>query len=112
MEPGDGFRFSVCDDLRGPLSKLMGTAGFRSLLSRARSMAGGEITWILELKIDAQGTLENLDEMSLKHSPSAMPEGERALVAYLIHLLVIFIGSSLTLGLLRDIWPEMEDLRI
>jgi hypothetical protein len=35
--------FRVCEKLRGPLSRLTGIGGFRSLLSRALALAGGEV---------------------------------------------------------------------
>jgi hypothetical protein len=81
-------------------------------MNRSRSMAGEEFPWMLDLKIDAQGSWENLDEIAAQRSQSAVTEGEGALVAHLISLLVIFIGPSLTVGLLHDIWSEMEDLKI
>ena len=38
----------------------------------------------------------------------AVIEGEASLVGQLLGLLVIFIGSALTLQLIHDIWPKWE----
>jgi hypothetical protein len=40
----------------------------------------------------------------------AAAQASSILVAHLIMLLMTFIGESLTLTLLRDIWPEIEGL--
>ena len=96
--------FPVCEKLRQPLSTLAGVAGFRSLLSRALALADGEIRWLKAVHVDANGSLEGLDEAQL--SDAEIAEGEAVLVAHLLGLLVIFIGEALTLHLLQEAWPE------
>jgi hypothetical protein len=96
--------FAVCEKLGQPLSTLAGVAGFRSLLSRALALASDEIQWLKAVHVRADGSLEGLDGMQLSRSEIA--EGEVALVARLIGLLVVFIGESLTTRLLQEIWPE------
>ena len=102
--------FEVCEKLRGALSQLTGVAGFRSLLSRALALAGGEVAWLRGLHIKLDGSLEGLDVLKAKLEKKAMSQGEIALVARLIGLLVTFIGPALTQRLLQDIWPKIEDL--
>ena len=96
--------FYVCEKLRQPLSTLAGVAGFRSLLSRALTIAGDEVRWLKAVKLNANGSLEGLDEAQL--SAAEIAEGEAVLVAQLIGLLVTFIGATLTLQLLQQAWPE------
>ncbi len=104
----EGFR--VCEKLRGPLGKLTGIGGFRALLSRALAQAGTEVPWLRALHIKADGSLEGLDQLKAKLDSSAIVEGELVLVVQLLGLLVTFIGPALTLRLLQDIWPKMDDL--
>jgi len=106
----DEFRgFRVCEKLRGPLSKLTGVGGFSSLLSRALTLAGAEIPWLRKLGIKSDGSLEGLEELKTIIDSRQMAEGEIALVSQLLGLLITFIGPALTLQLLHDIWPKMND---
>lgn len=102
--------FHVCEKLRGPLGKLLGGGGFRALLSRAQALAGKEVPWLLALKLKADGSIEELDELEGKLKARVVAEGEVVLVAQLIGLLATFIGTELTQRFLNEIWPEMEDL--
>jgi len=102
--------FRVCEKLRGPLGKLMGVGGFRSLLARSLALAGAEVPWLGTLQIKADGSLEGLNESEVKLDWSATAEGEVVLVAQLLGLLVTFIGAGLTQRLLHDVWPELDEL--
>src|ERR1051325_7457715 len=96
--------FDVCEKLREPLASLSGLNGFRSLLSRALSLAANEVRWLQAVHIKADGSLEG---------PAQMPEldqkeisgGEAALVAQLLGLLETVIGVPLTSSLAREVWP-------
>ncbi len=92
----------VCEKLRRPLSHLTGPAGYSSLLTRSLTLAQREAPVLRTVRVTESGALEGLS-------------GEAAaacatLVAYLIELLTTFIGESLTLRLLHDIWPELPVL--
>jgi hypothetical protein len=100
----------VCERLQGTLIRLMGVGGFRSLFSRALTQAGEEVPWLRALHIKADGSLEGLDELEAKLHPGVVADGEVVLVWRLVELLATFIGSPLTLRLLRNIWPKMDDL--
>ncbi len=105
-EGKDSAAFRVCEKLRGPLGKVLGVGGFRSLLSRALALTCEEVPWLCALQVKADGTLEGLDELEAKLDPRAITEGEAVLVGQLLGLLIIFIGPALTLGLLHNIWPK------
>jgi len=109
-DAGDSAAFRVCEKLRGPLGKFMGVGGFRSLLSRALVLASQEVHWLRALQIKADGSLEGLDELEVKLDWPATAEGEIVLVSQLLGLLVTFIGGELTVRLLHDIWPKLDDL--
>lgn len=106
--------FRVCEQVRLPLARLLGTDGFRALLSRALALAGAEMPWLRALHIKSDGALEGLenDELTAKLDARAVANGEVLLVAQLLGLLVTFIGPALTLRLLHDIWPKMDDLKL
>ena len=96
--------FHVCEKLRQSFSTLAGVAGFRSLMSRALTLASDEVRWLKAVHVNADGSLEGLDDAQLTDAEIA--EGEAVLVAQLIGLLVTFIGATLTLQLLRQAWPD------
>jgi len=102
--------FRVCEKLRGPLGKLLGTGGFHSLLDRALALAAAEIPWLREMPIMADGTLKGFDLVELQLDARAVAESELILVAQLLGLLVTFIGPALTQRFLQDVWPTMDDL--
>src|SRR5688572_15822642 len=67
--------FRACQKLRMPLARLVGTGGFRSLLSRALALAGAEVKWLSAMHIDGDGTLEGLGELEVKLGKDEVAEG-------------------------------------
>ena len=89
----------VCEKLRRPLSHLTGPAGFSSLLARALTLAQRENPALAGVRVTPTGSLEGLVGEAAEACPT--------LIAHLIELLTTFIGASLTLRLLHDIWPDL-----
>ncbi len=89
----------VCDKLRRPFATLAGIAGFRSLLARALTLAKQESPDLDGWEVKSDGSLEGLNGEAT-HSGAV-------LIANLIGLMITFIGESLTLRLLRDVWPDV-----
>lgn len=87
----------------------MGLGGFRSLFSRALVLACAEVPGLRAVQIKADGSLERLDEFGAERGGTATLEGEIVLIAQLLGLLATFIGADLTMRLLHDIWPELDD---
>lgn len=104
--------FPVSDKLRPHLATLVGSAGYRALLARAVALAGAEVPWLRGLHVKADGTLEGLEEIHAKLGAAEFIKGRVALVAELLGLLVAFVGESLTLRLVQEIWPKvpLDDL--
>jgi hypothetical protein len=103
-DPSDGpagATIRTCAKLRSPLVKLVGASGFRSLLSRALAMAKAEVPALDVVQVRTDGFLEGLDGIE---SPQESEPG--VIVARLLNLLATFIGEPLTLGLVRDAWPD------
>jgi type IV secretory pathway VirB2 component (pilin) len=89
----------VCDKLRGPLATLAGIAGFRSLLARALTMAKQDSPDLGGWEVKLDGSLEGLN--------GEAAQSGAVLIAHLIGLMITFIGESLTLRLLIDVWPDV-----
>ena len=95
----------VIEELRLHLIKLAGVAGFRSLLSRALTLAKAEAPSLHIVQIREDGSVEGFDSRELEVGAVAGQAGI-VLVANLLELLVTFIGTPLTLRLVRDAWPD------
>jgi CheY-like chemotaxis protein len=102
--------FRVFEKLRGPLVRMVGVNGYRSLVARARALAAAEAPWLLALPLPVDGSLAGIDELESRVSRRAVAEGEVLMVARLLGLLVVLIGSALTRQLFHESWPAMEDL--
>jgi hypothetical protein len=92
--------------LRRPLITLAGVAGFRSLLSRALTLARAEDPNLSAVQVAADGSLKGLDELASRTDKEQARDGGAILIAQLIGLLLTFIGEGLTLRLVQDVWPE------
>ena len=100
--------FLVVEKLRPNLVTLLGNVGFRALLSRALVLTNSEIAWLRAVHVKADGSLEGLHELEAQLDPEEIAEGRVVLLAQLLGLLVVFIGESLTLRLVRDVWPKLS----
>jgi hypothetical protein len=96
----------VIEELRIHLIRLAGVVGFRSLLSRALTLAKSEVPSLDMVQVRADGSLEGLDGIAQSQEAGAAGEAGLVLVAHLLELLVTFIGQPLTLRLVRDAWPD------
>jgi hypothetical protein len=94
----------VCDKLRHSLTTLAGAAGFRSLLARALTLAKQESPVLGAWEVKSDGSLQGL-------SGEAAQSGA-VLIAQLIGLMITFIGESLALRLLHEVWPDMPGSEI
>jgi len=105
-EPAESAAFRVCAKLRRPLTTLAGVAGFRSLLSRALTLAKAEAPSLSAVQVAADGSVKGLDELASQTDKEQARDGGVILIAQLIGLLRTFIGEGLTLRLVQDVWPE------
>jgi len=76
-------------------------------MMRALALASPEVAWLRTLRVAADGTLEPMDDPAPPVKPVEILEGRVMLLAHLLGLLVAFIGESLTLRLLHEIWPQL-----
>jgi hypothetical protein len=96
----------VCEKLRRQLVLLMGTAGFRSLLSRALVLAQVEAPCLQFVQVKPDGSLEVLEKARAEAEPERITAGKVVLIAQLLGLLITFIGEALTLRLMQEVWPD------
>ena len=99
--------FPVIHKLGPHLATLMGNGGYRALLLRALALASEEVAWLRTVRVAEDGTLVGLDEPAAPAVPEEILEGWVVLVAQLFGLLIAFIGESLMLRLVREIWPRL-----
>jgi hypothetical protein len=97
----------VTEKLRASLTRLTGTAGYRTLLIRALTLAkmgAAETLGISAVQVMPNGSLEGLDALP---DDGGTAEAGVLLIAQLLELLVVFIGEHLVLRLLSDVWPDL-----
>jgi hypothetical protein len=85
----------------------MGLGGYRELLTYALPRAAAEASWLSGVRVNADGSLKIPEEPQRPLNLRQILEGGVILVAELIGLLVAFIGETLTLTILREVWPEV-----
>lgn len=96
----------VIEELRMRLIRLAGVEGFRSLLSRALTLAKAEAPALTMVQVRADGSLEGFNGIEQGQEAGATGQAGIVLVAQLLELLVTFIGAPLTLRLVHDKWPD------
>lgn len=99
--------FPAVEKLRLDLVALMGPIGCRALIARAMKFAVAERGWLAGIQVGDNGELEGLDGAVQAAGPADAADGEVALLSQLIGLLVAFIGATLTLRLIKQIWPQL-----
>ena len=101
-EPTEFAAFGVCERLRQPLITLAGVAGFRSLLSRALTLARAEAPSLSAVQVAADGSLQGLDELRPQVDPDQAREAGIILITQLLGLLVRVVGEATTLQLVTS----------
>ena len=95
-EPMEFAAFRVCETLRRPVCALAGVPGFRSLLSRALTLARAEAPSLSAVRVAADGSLEGMDELGRLIDKDRVREGGVILISQLLGLLLTFIGETMT----------------
>ena len=89
----------TCDRLRATLARLVGIAGFCSLMSRALALAGRS-PLLDAARVLPDGSLGGLDGVGQDSDAGLI------VVSQLLGLLLTFIGEPLTPRLVNDAWPD------
>jgi len=110
-EPTEFAAFRVFERLREPICALTGVAGFRSLLSRALTLARAEAPNLSAVQVAADGSLKGLDELRPEVDADQAREAGIILVTQLLGLLVRVVGEAMTLQLVTsEILPDFKFL--
>jgi len=107
----------VCHKLRDVLTAFAGSAGFRSLLTRALTLAKERDSSLAKVQVLEDGTLAGLETLYPADPPTKKPRNSAGagagagaagelLVTELLDLLIIFIGEPLTHQLVSSAWPD------
>jgi hypothetical protein len=108
-EPTELAAFRVCEALRQPLCALAGVAGFRSLLSRALTLARAEAPSLSAVQVAADGSLQGLEELRPQVDADEAREAGIILITQLLGLLVRVVGEAVTLQLVAsEILPDFK----
>jgi hypothetical protein len=101
--------FRVCETLRQPLCALVGVAGFRSLLSRALTLAKAEAPNLSAVQVAEDGSFQGLDELRSQVDAVRNREAGIILITQLLGLLVRVVGEAMTLQLVTsEILPDFR----
>src|ERR1700680_1484444 len=110
-EPTEFAAFGVCERLRQPVITLAGVAGFRSLLSRALTLASAEAPSLSAVQVAADGSLQGLDELRPQVDADQTSEAGIILITQLLGLLVRVLGEAMTLQLVTsEVLPHLTSL--
>jgi hypothetical protein len=110
-EPTEFAAFRVFERLHEPICALTGVAGFRSLLSRALTLARAEAPSLSAVRVAADGSLKGLDELRLQVDADQAREAGIILISQLLGLLVRVVGEAMTLQLVTsEILPDFRFL--
>ena len=110
-EPPEFAAFGVCERLRQPLITLAGLAAFRSLLSRALTLARAEAPSLNALQVAADGSLHGLEDLRPQVDADQTREAGIILITQLLGLLVRVVGEAMTLQLVTsEILPDFRFL--
>ena len=101
-EPTEFAAFRVCAKLRQPLCALAGVTGFRTLLSRALTLARADAPSLSAVQVAADASLQGLDELRSQVDADQTREAGIILITQLLGLLVRVVGEAVTLQLVRS----------
>lgn len=105
-KPTESTAILVYGKLRYSLCALVGVAGFRSLASRALTLARTKAPDLSAVQVTADGFLQGLGELEPLSNKDQDEQAGVILLAELLGLLCTFIGVALTLRLVQDMWPD------
>lgn len=94
----------VSEKLRISLAQFVGADGFTALLRRALVLARADVPLLQSAKVTPDGRLEGMQEAAADAGTDV--EAATAITEHVLALLVVFIGESLTLRLMREAWPD------
>jgi hypothetical protein len=96
------------EKLRGQLSTPLGAAGFRALASRALTLAKSKAPGLAMIQVSADGFLHGLEELDSPIGTDQESEAGVVLIEQFFDLFLNFLGDTLTMQLVDDIYPDLK----
>lgn len=90
----------ICQKLRLCLIAVVGREAYRTLLTRALTMATKEEASLASVRVREDGTLEGTEAGSA--------QAGQVLIARFVELQTTFVGEALLYNLLRELWPALS----
>lgn len=87
------------------LTKFVGTAGFQALLERAVVLAKAHESRLVSGATSAEHISVRFDNIRLGRSAEEDRTGQMALLTQLLSLLITFMGQSVTMHMVQEVWP-------
>ena len=87
---------------------LLGAFSFRLILERALAAASEEVPWLSQISINDDDMLQGFDGPGVPIVAETVLAGWTVLLACLLELLITFTGETMTLRMLRDVWPQVS----
>ncbi|MCA1584486.1 MAG: hypothetical protein LC791_06835 [Acidobacteria bacterium] len=99
----------ACDALHDRLAPLLSSPGFEALLGRSVQLASRDFPFLARVTVapSTRCSLPGLPGALDGRPPEEVADALTAVLAHFIWLLVIFIGESLGLRKVREVWPEV-----
>jgi len=106
--PAGSATLRVYEKLRGNLRVLVGLAGFQALASRALTLARSQVPGLSAVQVAADGKLQGITEIEppMKAGENGIDEDGVVLISNLLGLLFMFLGPTLTMNLVLNMWPD------
>lgn len=95
----------MCEKLKISLIRFAGADGWASLLRRSLAVARKDVPSLSQITLEPDGSMNGLEALAAQDARGGVEAGA-AIVAYLLELLVTFIGEPLTLRLVLESWPD------
>jgi hypothetical protein len=102
----------VWDKLFARMSRLIASGGAYAILDRSLSLSKRDYHFVNVVN-NSQSSVDfsGLRQQVTKQPLSATLDGLAAIIANYVWLLISLIGEDLTMGQLKNIWPNMEILK-
>lgn len=100
----------VCDKMHPSISRLAGSISYRALLSRALAIARvrGQTLSALRFESDGRLVFDSEHPSAELLNPDIVRNDAVILVAAFLGLLVKLIGDTVTIRIVRQVWPEVK----
>lgn len=84
---------------------MTGKTGYEALLSRALALAKSDFARLESVTVKGGDCVEGFANIEPRLNDQEFVEGETLIIGHLLGLLRTFLGETLVLRLVRDLWP-------